>query len=132
MNIIDRYISAYVVQCLFPSEPGPDFQYVCEVLLETQAKSSNPVLQEVLETVKMYDPSSESVQTLVRQRLLELLENKGGPLGLYTIANGVVILTVQENGRTIGIGATNADNVADLIEMAKKRYPNITIRQVSE
>lgn len=85
MKIIERYISAYIVNCLFPISDAIDqeqrnshMNYVYEVLRETGSKSSHPLLNQVLDFVRQSDPSDPATQRDVRDYVMAQLANGAG------------------------------------------------------
>lgn len=76
MNIIERYIAAYVFHCLFPDKTASEnhLGYVYEVLRETGSNPKNELLKNVIDFVRQGDPESEYTQSTVRKYIVAMIQ----------------------------------------------------------
>ena len=75
MKPVERYVAAYVVQCLFPEamEEGVHTEYIRQVLRETSTQPRNEVLRNVLDFVRQGDPSDPYIQSMVRDYVSSMI-----------------------------------------------------------
>jgi hypothetical protein len=71
MDIVERYLSAYVVECL-TGIPGSNPNYY-PILSNSGSNTKHPLLQGVLERVHEKEPESEEVKSVVRAYVLNYL-----------------------------------------------------------
>lgn len=74
MDIIERYISAYVVECL-TGVPGGNPGYY-SVLAETQSNTEHPLLKQVLALAHGREPRNDDVKMEVRNLAMHYLATK--------------------------------------------------------
>lgn len=74
MDIIERYLSAYVVECL-TGVTGSNPNYY-SILAETRSNTKHPLLRAVLDITYHQDPRSSEVKERVRAYCLNYLGTK--------------------------------------------------------
>jgi hypothetical protein len=71
MDIIERYICAYIVECITgKSGSNPNYYAVLET---TRSNTKHPLLKEVLAIVHHKDAQSDEIKTKVRDLVLSKL-----------------------------------------------------------
>lgn len=115
MNIIERYISAYVFHCLFPgaSQDGRYLNYVYEVLRETDSTPKNEILNNVLAYVRQGDPADPAIQKQVAGYVRDLI---GGKVFQEKAEPIFVAKTIQVPGATLFV--VSKDNSLNPIAFA--------------
>ena len=89
MNIIERYVCSYIVECL-TGITGESQSFVHEILLETNAKFENQMLNEVLQAVKQSPLQMEDRQLQNHIRLI---------VYPYILANDPELLAIVEESQ---------------------------------
>lgn len=74
MDILERYIAAYVVECL-TGVPGSNDAYY-SVLAQSRSNTKHPLLKQVIELTRGHEPRSEYTKTKVRELAIEYLKAK--------------------------------------------------------
>lgn len=74
MDIIERYVSAYIVECLTGVPGGNDAYY--SVLAETRSNTNHPLLKQVLEATHKQEPRHADIKEKVRGIAMHYLVTK--------------------------------------------------------
>lgn len=136
MKIIERYLSAYVVGCLYGFPDNEHTEYVFQVLRETGSSSTHPVLSKVLDYVRQSDPANTKIQEEVRAYAIAMATN---PLptpepepeyeGRLSVHNGFVFVRIYYQGDNIGVGIAMEADKEKAIKELRQSFPDIRIVQ---
>lgn len=74
MDIIERYLGAYVVECL-TGIPGSNPGYY-SILAESRSSTRHPMLKKVLEITKGHEPRDPEIKNKVRVFAINYLRTK--------------------------------------------------------
>lgn len=139
MTIIERYISAYVIRCLFPETTvdGTHMQYVYEVLRETGSQPTNEILRNVLDFVRQGDPEDEYTVKMVRDYVRAMIiggmevQKKNQPLGqFYEIGEGVIAMTVTKDANLVALAGCSAADLEQLKGQLRGQFPGIVFQKL--
>lgn len=136
MRIIERYLSAYVMDCLFGHVDDVHAEYTYQVLRETGSRINHPVLSKVLDFIRQGDPADPKVQAEVRAYVTALAVSYVAPKEQaseyecrFHVASGFMVILILRNGEKVGVGfAMESDKDLALKEVGE-RYPGIKIVQ---
>jgi len=136
VNIIERYISAYIVHCLFP-EIAVDpvhMDYVYQVLRETGSTPKNELLRQVLEFTRARRAESEYTKKVVKDYVTSLLVNSkpvanpASPyVGKWRSTEEATIVMVLKDGHPIAFAGSLNENAQECFTELRATFPGIEI-----
>ncbi len=138
MKIIERYLSAYVVDCLFGhGKDNVHMDYVYQVLRETGSKTNHPVLSKILDYIRQGDPKDPAIQAEVRAYVLETAKAgawtevapKSKYQATFQIKDGFAFFVVSSGTSLVAVGYSKQDQISDAIQELKSVFPDIVITQ---
>ena len=111
MKIIERYLSAYVVGCMFGFTDEKHRDYVFEVLRETNSNIRHPLLRQVMDFIRQSDPADPKTQEEIRQYCVamalrpdsEIKEEQPEYEGRYSIHRGYMFIQLTHKGQHVGV-----------------------------
>lgn len=135
MNIIERYISAYVVHCLFPTatENKEHLNYVFEVLRETGSTPKNDILRNVLNYVRQGDPADPKVQHEVALYVKSFLDvevyqrPKSEFIGRYHKTKEATMVVVLYQGQPVAFAGCAPDKFDECKQQLEEAFPGIQL-----
>lgn len=139
MKIIDRYLSAYVMMCLFPDvDEGISTEYIYEVLRTTGSTPNNEVLRNVLNYVRQSDPSDPQTQSIVAsyvtamvaERHKQLQTPKEQYVAKYTSDEVATAFMVLKDGQPVAVAGSLNERRDECINELRKRFPGIRIEEI--
>lgn len=138
MKIIERYLSAYVVSCLFGYTDPIHMGYVYQVLRESGSSSDHPLLSKVLDFIRQGDPEDPQTRQEVADYVTAIIkgvnpvkdEPKSNVKIRYSISEGYMALSISRGKELIGIGLASAENVDETLKRLQEKYPDAVITQV--
>jgi hypothetical protein len=146
VNIIERYVCAYIVEALTGVQ-GSYPEHVYSVLSQTKAKTEHPLLKQVLQVIQMGDLNlaGETARRLVREIVLDnVIEDEESPAkmfeqmaqpkadtyeGVLQRADGLATMIIFEQGRPKEIVGFLVSSERDALEFIKAKYPGIAIKE---
>lgn len=135
MKIIERYLSAYVIDCLFGHVDDTHMEYVYQVLRESGSRSDHPVLGKVLDYVRQGDPADPKLQAEVRAYTISVIQN-GVALpapefeASYHIENKIMSIMLFHKGEVAGFGVAHEAEKEQAFKELEAMFPGIRIKQV--
>lgn len=136
MKIIDRYISAYIMHCLFPQDVNPvHLEYVFEVLRETGSTPEHEILRTVLDYVRQGDPASDDVKNVVRNYVMTRLLNqpeKAVYVGHCRRYPDFTVIVVTKDDEPVASYGCTPSAFSMLSETLEKEYPGIVMELESK
>lgn len=122
MNIIERYISAFIVQSV-TGIGGEQPSWPYDVLKHTEMKTKEPVLQSVLEAVKRSSGNSKELKVAILEIVAEatrkFVKEVKEPRyrAMYSREQGMYVFSVWEMGHMVGLVMSSESD----FELAKKK-----------
>lgn len=138
MNIIERYISAYVVHCLFPTatESKEHLNYVFEVLRETGSIPKNDILRNVLQYIRQGDPADPHVQHEVALYIRSLqgadVYQAKAParfIAKFRKVAEATMFVILDSGVPVAFAGCKNDAIDKCIRELQETFPGIEIVQ---
>lgn len=134
MKIIERYLSAYVMDCLFGHTNETHMDYVYQVLRETGSKTDHPVLSKVLDYVRQGDPNDPVIKGEVRAYVLEMAKSGdsapwSGVKAKFSTKDGFTVFVIYSSTTLLATGIALAENTDEAIKQIREQYPGIQITQ---
>jgi hypothetical protein len=135
VKIIERYLSAYVVGCLYGFTEEKHRDYVFEVLRETGSRVQHPVLGKVLDYIRQSDPADPNTQEEVRAYCVAMLANpvEYAPVpeyeARYSLHRGLMVITLTHQGSHVGFALAKAEQKEEAIKELQERFPGIRVVQ---
>lgn len=129
MNIIERYISAYIVQVTTGAK-GEQPSWPYDVLKHTDAKSGEPVLQAVLDAVKQSNGNSLELKAAVLDIVAKAVKREGKKIAepkvkaMYSRNNGMYVFSVWENKNMVGLVVCSEADFELAKEKIAEAYPD--------
>ena len=139
MKPVERYVAAYVIQCLFPEavEEGVHTRYIEQVLRETSTQPRNEVLRNVLDFVRQGDPSDPYVQSMVRDYIRSMvvgsidLEPKTSPFKAQMHrSRGYVAGIVLKDNIPVAFAGGMEEDYENLKARLNEQFPGIVFSEV--
>ena len=137
MRIIERYISAYIVDCLLPIQRGDDkhMNYVYEVLRETGSNPEHPILRHVLNFVRQSDPADPKTRKDVRDYVLAMITREAPEptkpryKAYHATISGVVSVLVFDEATPVAAALSPEAEWKDCQEQIMKTFPGIVFEE---
>jgi hypothetical protein len=135
MKIIERYLSAYVIDCLFGHTNEVHMDYVYQVLRESGSKTDHPILSKVLDYVRQGDPKDPHIKDEVRAYVLAMAQmgKTFGPMSdikaKFSTKEGYTVFVIYDSKAVLGMGLAKAEDTGKAIEQLQEQYPGIQITQ---
>jgi hypothetical protein len=130
MKNIERYLSAYVVDCLFGHTDDLHMNYVYQVLRESGSKTDHPVLSKVLDYVRQGDPQDTPVKDEVRAYVLAMAQGGWKPVSHFRASvstkNGMCIFVVSDGKQVLSIGVAQESEQEQAFDELRQIFPGIT------
>lgn len=136
MKIIERFLSAYVMDCLFGHTNETHMDYVYQVLRETGSKTDHPVLSKVLDYVRQGDPKDPHIRDEVRAYILAIApgnswrdEPRSDIKAKFSTKDGFTVFVIYNSTTLLATGIALAENTDEAIKQIQEQYPGIQITQ---
>lgn len=131
MKHIERYLSAYVMYCLFGGEKNAHMEYIMHTIRESTSVTNHPVLSKVQDYVHQGDPANPEIMEEVRAYVSDLI--KGGVLpqvisykALISKKQGAIIITVVDNdNKPIALGMAKEVETEKAFAELRQMFPGI-------
>lgn len=136
MNIIERYLSAYVFHCLFPDMTSSQehLDYIFQVLRESGSNPKNELLRNVLNYIRQSDPSDLETQAMVRNYILAMTEAiKPMPapafIGKYHQTDNVIQVVVLKEGQPVAFAGCLTEYRDKCWQELEETFPGIQMQE---
>lgn len=140
MNIIERYISAYILHCLFPEYTASQehIDYVYQVLRESGSNPGNELLRTVLNFTRQGDPADPQIQSEVREYVQAMVFGsfktvepvKPKYVARYASEKGYTAMLVTSDGIPTAFAGCTDGSLETCKEKLRQQFPGIVFEEV--
>lgn len=130
MKHIERYLSAYVIHCLFGSDKNAHMEYVLQTLRESASKTNHPILSKVLDYIRQGDPEDPQTMGEIRDYVSDLIKSGAQPQispykAMISFKKGFMIVVVSDETNILSIGCAREADKEQALEELRQTFPGI-------
>ena len=136
MNIIERYISAFIVQSV-TGIGGEQPSWPYDVLKHTQMATKEPVLQEVLDIVQRSNGNSKELRVAVVEVVVEATRKYANAIkepkhrAMYSRENGMYVFSVWDTGRMVGLVVSSEGEFELAKDKITETFPDVVFVDIN-